>query len=112
MLCHVFNVEEKVVVIRNGWTPMKEKKDIYIYTFEKCKDILYKTHFIRHFYVSDERCAFLKRTCRTTGCRTQKIRLITLYFMCMEPNFLLRTSLFIYKNVATVSNHSDSMQSQ
>ena len=21
MLCHVFNVEEEVVVIRNGWTP-------------------------------------------------------------------------------------------
>ena len=25
--CHVFNVEEEVVVIRNGWTP-KKKKDI------------------------------------------------------------------------------------
>ena len=26
MLCHVSNVEEEVVVIRNGWTPRKEKE--------------------------------------------------------------------------------------
>ena len=25
--CCVFNVEKEVVVIRNGWTPMKKEKD-------------------------------------------------------------------------------------
>ena len=27
MLCHVSNVEEEVVVIRNGWTPMKSEDE-------------------------------------------------------------------------------------
>ena len=33
--CCVFNVEEEVVVIRNGWTPKKEECmfDMYVYHF-------------------------------------------------------------------------------
>ena len=33
MLCHVSNVEEEVVVIRNGWTPRKGRKNIEIYIY-------------------------------------------------------------------------------
>ena len=29
-MCHVFNVEEEVVVIRNGWTPKKKEKKLII----------------------------------------------------------------------------------
>ena len=41
MLCHVFNVEEEVVIIRNGWSPKKRRSIISM--FDKSKK-LYPNH--------------------------------------------------------------------
>ena len=50
----VFNVEEEVVVIRNGWTPKKKKK-IYIYVYIYSQKIC-KCHFNSNDFIKNATC--------------------------------------------------------
>ena len=45
MLCHISNIDEEVIVIRNGWTPRKEGSPNTVFDFSKADFDGLRDHF-------------------------------------------------------------------